>query len=137
MDAGISQENGAAQDITLEINPGEVFVVPQGLMHYNHNAQCEPNVFFQSFSDSDPGALNVVGALAAFNAAGRDGAAAMKASGANRIIPSPQGAFAIDEKCMRRCAGVFRAKGRARTGLEDLPPSLKAIADQATKKAAA
>ena len=65
MDAGISQENGAAQDITFDVGPGEVFVVPQGLLHYNHNDQCFPNVFLQSFTSSDPGALNVIGALAA------------------------------------------------------------------------
>ncbi|NJR42359.1 MAG: cupin domain-containing protein [Akkermansiaceae bacterium] len=69
MDAGISQENGSAQDITFEVAPGEVFVVPQGLMHHNHNVQCTPNVFLQSFTSSDPGALNVIGALAAL----RDG----------------------------------------------------------------
>ena len=131
MDAGISQENGAAQNITLKIDPGEVFVVPQGLMHYNHNQQCVPNVFFQSFSDSDPGALNVIGALAAFNDGGRDGRLAMKASGARSIDASPQGAFALDQKCLRRCG--FARSGAKGDGLEGLPKELKAIADLAKK----
>ena len=130
MDAGISQENGAAQDITIKINPGEVFVVPQGLLHYNHNAQCEPNVFFQSFSNSDPGALNVIGALAAFNDDGRDARAAMRASGAESIRPAAQGAFALDEKCLRRC---FKGKRAPGDGLEGLPKELKALADMAKK----
>ena len=70
MSAGIAQENGNLQNITFSVGPGETFVVPQGLLHYNHNQQCEPNIFFQSFDSADPGALNVIGALAAFNNAG-------------------------------------------------------------------
>ena len=125
MSAGISQENGFAQDITLEINPGEVFAVPQGLMHYNHNQECEPNVFFQSFDSADPGALNVIGALAAFNAAGGDGAAAMLASGADSIKASPQGAFALDQACLKRCG--FSETGAPGDGLKDLPETLRPL----------
>jgi Cupin len=125
MDAGISQENNAAQDITLEINPGEVFVVPQGLLHYNHNRQCVPNVFFQSFTSSDPGALNVVGALAAFAGAGDAGSAAAKASTTDGIIPSPQGAFALDQQCLRECG--FPQTGAPNGGLDGLPHEIKAL----------
>lgn len=69
MDAGIAPENGGPQNITFEVGPGEVFVVPQGTIHYNYNNQCIPNLFLQSFTSADPGAINVVGALAAL----RDG----------------------------------------------------------------
>jgi len=125
MSAGISQENGNAQDITLEINPGETFVVPQGLLHYNHNQECVPNVFFQSFDSADPGALNVIGALAAFNDAGGDGAAAMLASGADSIRASPQGAFALDQQCLKRCG--FPETGAPGDGLKDLPAPFRPI----------
>eukprot|EP00892_Ulva_mutabilis_P012139 jgi/Ulvmu1/9298/UM050_0047.1 len=125
MDAGISQENGAAQDITFEVGPGEVFVVPQGLMHHNHNRQCFPNVFLQSFTSSDPGALNVIGALAALNEGSEAGAAAIKASGADSIMASPQGAFALDQACLKECG--FPSTGAPGDGLKDLPKDFKAL----------
>ena len=124
MSAGIAQENGALQNITFDVNPAETFVVPQGLLHYNHNQECVPNVFYQSFSDSDPGALNVVGALAAFNNAGGDGAAAMLASGAAKIV-DPKGAFALDQACLKRCG--FPETGAPGDGLRDLPAELRAL----------
>ena len=123
MDAGISQENGAAQDITFDVNPGEVFVVPQGLMHHNHNDQCFPNVFLQSFSSSDPGALNVIGALAAMGAGSEAGAAAIAASGADLVEASPQGAFALDQACLKRCH--LPPTGAPGDGLEDLPQEFR------------
>lgn len=125
MDAGISQENGAAQDITFDVGPGEVFVVPQGLLHHNHNAQCEPNVFLQSFTSSDPGALNVIGALAALGAGSDAGAAAIAASGADLVEASPQGAFALDQACLKRCG--FPATGAPQDGLQDLPDAFRAL----------
>ena len=125
MDAGISQENGAAQDITFEVGPGEVFVVPQGLMHHNHNRQCVPNVFLQSFTSSDPGALNVIGALAALGAGSDAGAAAIAASGAQYIEASPQGAFALDQACLKHCG--FPETGAPGDGLKDLPKDFKAL----------
>jgi hypothetical protein len=126
MSAGIAQENGALQNITLAINAAETFVVPPGLLHYNHNQECVPNVFFQSFSNSDPGALNVIGALAAFNAEGGDGPAAMLASGAASIVATPQGAFTLDGACLKRCG--FPAEGAPGGGLQELPAVLKALA---------
>ena len=125
MDAGISQENGAAQDITFDVNHGEVFVVPQGLLHQNHNAQCFPNVFLQSFTSSDPGALNVIGALAAMNAGSDAGAAAILASGAQLVETSPQGAFALDQACLKRCG--FPTTGAPGDGLTDLPADFAAL----------
>ena len=125
MDAGISQENGAVQDITFEVGPGEVFVVPQGLMHHNHNRQCVPNVFLQSFTSSDPGALNVIGALAALGAGSDAGAAAIAASGAQYIEASPQGAFALDQACLKHCG--FPETGAPGDGLKDLPKDFKAL----------
>jgi hypothetical protein len=119
MDAGVGQENGAAQDITFKVNPGEVFVVPQGLLHHNHNAQYSPNVFLQSFTSSDPGALNVIGALAAMGAGSDAGAAAILASGAESIEASPEGAFALDQACLKKCG--FPATGAPGDGLADLP----------------
>jgi hypothetical protein len=125
MDAGIAQENGAAQNITFQVGPGEVFVAPQGLLHHNHNRQCFPNVFLQSFTSSDPGALNVIGALAALNAGGEAGAAAITASGANSIMASPQGAFALDQACLKKCG--FEATGAPGDGLGDLPADFAAL----------
>ena len=125
MDAGISQENGFAQDITFEVAPGEVFVVPQGTLHHNHNNQCFPNVFLQSFSSSDPGALNVIGALPAMRDGSKAGAAAIMASGAELVDPSPQGAFALDEACLKRCG--FPASGAPGDGLTDLPEDFQVL----------
>ena len=125
MDAGISQENGAVQDITFDVNPGEVFVVPQGLLHHNHNAQCTPNVFLQSFTSSDPGALNVIGALAAMNAGSDAGAAAILASGAELVEASPEGAFALDQACLKKCG--FPATGAPGDGLTDLPETFATL----------
>ena len=123
MDAGISQENGAAQDITFEVNPGEVFVVPQGLLHYNHNRQCIPNAFFQSFNSADPGALNVVGALAALAASGDAGAQAARASVTDGI--APVGAFTLDQECLKECG--FPETGAPGDGLGDLPNEFRAL----------
>ena len=119
MDAGISQENGAVQDITFEVAPGQVFVVPQGLLHHNHNDQCFPNVFLQSFTSSDPGALNVIGAIAAMRDGSEAGEAAIIASNAEFIEASPQGAFALDRACLKRCG--FPATGAPGDGLSALP----------------
>ena len=125
MDAGISQENGAVQDITFDVGPGQVFVVPQGLLHHNHNDQCFPNVFLQSFTSSDPGALNVIGALAAMRDGSDAGEAAIIASGAELVEASPQGAFALDRACLKRCG--FPATGAPGDGLSDLPQDFKAL----------
>ena len=126
MSAGVAQENGNLQNITFDVNPGETFVVPQGLLHYNHNQECFPNVFFQSFDSADGGALNVIGALAAFNDAGGDGAAAILASNAAEIAGSEQGAFALDQACLARCG--FDASGAPGTGLEGLSTPLLSLA---------
>lgn len=125
MDAGISTENGNPQDITFAVNPGEVFVVPQNTLHHNHNAQCEPNVWLQSFTSSDPGALNMIGAISALGAAGEAGSAAITASGAQEIMPSPQGAFALDQACLQKCG--FPAEGAPNDGLDDLPDTFKVL----------
>jgi hypothetical protein len=68
MSTGIDQESGALQNITFKVKPGEVFIAPQDLFHYNHNQECVPNAFFQTFDTPDTGTLNVIGALAAFGA---------------------------------------------------------------------
>jgi hypothetical protein len=125
MSAGIAQENGALQNITININPGEVFTAVQGLLHYNHNQKCIPNAFFQSFDSADPGALNVIGALAAFGSAGTDGAAAILASTAEGVKASPQGAFALDQACLKRCG--FPATGAPGNGLAKLPKVLRVL----------
>jgi hypothetical protein len=126
MSGGIAQENMALQNITIKINPGEVFMVPQGLLHYNHNRECHPNAFFQSFDGSDPGALNVIGALAAFNAAGDDSATAMLASNAAEVTASLQMAFALDPACIKHC-GFDPMAGAPGDGLEDLPDVLRIL----------
>jgi Cupin len=125
MDAGIAQENGALQNITLQINPGEVFVVPQGLLHYNHNRQCTPNAFFQSFNSADPGALTVTNALAALKASGEAGAAAALASTTDQVMKSDFAAFALDQECLAHCD--FPETGAPNDGLDDLPADFKVL----------
>jgi hypothetical protein len=125
MDAGISQENGVAQNITFLVEPGEVFVVPQGLLHHNHNRQCIPNVFLQTFTSSDPGALNVIGALSAINMVGEAGKAAIAASGVTLAALNPSGPFALDQACLKECG--YPATGAPGDGLEELPVELAVL----------
>jgi hypothetical protein len=125
MDAGIAQENTFAQNITFDVNPGEVFIAPRGLIHYNHNTQCTPNVFLQSFTSSDPGALNIIGALAALRDSGAAGEAAIIASGAEEVDASPQMAFALDQACLTRCG--FEETGAYGDGLADLPEDFRVL----------
>lgn len=122
---GIAQENGALQNITLTVGPGEVFVVPQGLLHYNHNNQCKANAFFQTFNSADPGALTVTNALAALGASGVAGRAAIAASSAQSVQLSPLGAFALDAACLRRCR--LPPTGAPGDGLQTLPHSIRAL----------
>lgn len=125
MDAGISQENGVAQDITFEVGPGEVFVVPQGLLHHNFNARCEPNFFTQTFTSADGGAINVVGALAAMRDGSASGAEAIAASGADLVASSELGSFALSPACLKRCG--LPATGAPGDGLMGLPNSMRAV----------
>lgn len=96
----------------------------QGLLHYNHNQKCTANIFFQSFDSADGGAINVIGALAAFAAAGGDALAALKAggTGAADLMPSAQGGFALDQACLKRCG--LPETGAPGDGFGDLPRAL-------------
>jgi hypothetical protein len=125
MDAGIAQENMARQDITFQVKPGQVFTVPQGLLHYNHNAQCRPLAYLQTFNSADPGALNVINALAALRDGSAAGEAAIIASGADLIMPSNEAAFALDQACLKRCG--LPATGAPGDGLEDLPDDFRVL----------
>jgi hypothetical protein len=125
MDAGIAQENTFAQNITFDVNPGEVFIAPRGLVHFNHNSQCTPNVFLQSFTSSDPGALNIIGALAALRDGSAAGEAAIIASTADLVEASPQGTFALDQACLSKCG--FPETGAPGDGLADLPEDFKVL----------
>jgi hypothetical protein len=125
MDAGIAQENGNRQDITFQVKPGQVFTVPQGLLHYNHNNQCIPNVYFQTFNSADPGALNVLGAIAALRDGSDAGEAAIIASAAEFVEPSPQMAFALDKACLKHCG--FPETGAPGDGLKDLPHDFRVL----------
>jgi hypothetical protein len=125
MDAGIAQENTFAQNITFDVHPGEVFVVPRGLVHHNHNPQCFPNAFIQTFSSSDPGAINIINALAALRVGSEAGAAAINASGAQSVLASPLAAFALDQDCLKKCG--FPDTGAPGDGLDDLPDDFKVL----------
>jgi hypothetical protein len=103
MTGGVAQENGGLQNITFTVYPGEVMIAPQGLLHFNHNNQCEALIFLQSFNSADPGALNIIGGLASLNGNSNGGSAAIKASNAGSVTASPQGAFALDQDCLSRC----------------------------------
>eukprot|EP00892_Ulva_mutabilis_P009342 jgi/Ulvmu1/6780/UM030_0118.1 len=113
------------KDITFDAPPGTVFVVPQGLLHFNHNRECIPNVFFQTFTSADPGAINIVGALAALRDGGEAGAAAIAASGASPVEASPLGSFALDKECLAACG--FPATGAPGDGLQDLPDAFRVL----------
>ena len=123
MNAGIAQENGAAQDITVEVGPGQVFIVPQGLLHYNHNSRCTPTLFTQTFSSADAGSINAVGAVAALRDSGPAGAAAIAASGAVNVSVSDMGGFGLDGACLARCG--LPATGAPGDGLRRLPQSMR------------
>ena len=51
--------------------------------------------------------------------------AAMLASGAESIMPSPQGAFALDQACLARCG--YTESGAPDNGLGGLPEDFAAI----------
>lgn len=123
MGAGIAEENGADQDITFEVQPGEVFVVPQGLPHFNHNSRCTPTLFTQTFSSADAGSINVVGVLAALRDGSAAGAAAISASGAENVTASDMGSFRLDAACLARCG--LPATGAPGDGLRRLPQSVR------------
>ena len=117
MDAAIAEENGSAQDISFEVNPGEVFVVPQGLVHHNHNAQCTPSVFLQTFTSADPGVISIINTLPEL----RDGSDA----GAAGAFAQAAGAFALDHECLKRCG--FPETGAPGDGLDELPEHFKEL----------
>lgn len=53
------------------------------------------------------------------------GAAAIEASGAVKILASPEGAFALDQECLKRCH--FDEDGAPGDGLSDLPDEFRAL----------
>jgi len=100
MGAGLSEENGGRQNVTFDVSPGQSFLVPQGLVHFNANKGCTPLVFLQAFNHADPGAINIIGALASLKGADNQ---TLAASNAGSITASPQAAFALDPVCLSRC----------------------------------
>jgi len=55
---GFTEENGG-RAIVNDIMPGQVVVVPQGLIHYAQNLDCKPAQFISAFNSEDPGVLTV------------------------------------------------------------------------------
>jgi oxalate decarboxylase/phosphoglucose isomerase-like protein (cupin superfamily) len=53
----LAQELGSADNLTVTVGPGEVFIVPQGLLHFWGNLNCKPAVLFQSYDNADPGSV--------------------------------------------------------------------------------
>jgi len=100
MTAGIAEENGGRQNVTFTVGPGQSFLVPQGLLHYNTNKGCTPIVFVQMFNSADGGTINVINSLAALR--GVDNAT-ISSSGAGGVTASPQGAFGLDQACLASC----------------------------------
>ena len=66
---------------------------------------CYPNVFTQTFNNGDPGSINVINALAAFNnpSVNQAGRSAMNAANAGSLTASALGAVALDQACLARC----------------------------------
>lgn len=128
MNAGISEENGGRQNVTFTVGPGQSFLVPQGLLHFNANKGCTPIVFIQMFNNADAGTISVVGALAALKEVDYSTIAASNASSAT---PSPLGAFALDPTCLSSCGltsaggGFSKLSGemQAFVGLTSTPPA--------------
>jgi oxalate decarboxylase/phosphoglucose isomerase-like protein (cupin superfamily) len=118
LNAGIAQENGAAQNITFTVAPGEAVVVPQGLLHAQTNSQCSSVALFQSFNNADPGSLTMGNALAAL------GAVSPGLLGATNIQATSTGlgAFALDAQCLQRCN--LPSNGGT---LDDLPENIKVM----------
>jgi len=113
MGCGLAEENGGRQNITFNATPGQSFIAPQGLLHYNVNRQCTPLVFIQMFNSADAGTVNVIGALAALKAVDNSTIASSSAGG---VIASPQNAFALDQQCLAAC-GLSAANGGGLGGL--------------------
>lgn len=67
----------------------------------------------------------MIGAISSLNIGGEAGAAAIVASGADAIMASPEGAFALDQVCLKRCG--FPTTGAPDDGLADLPATFKAL----------
>ena len=53
------EENGGKGAVVNAISPGEVFVVPQGLIHYQQNLGCEAATFLAALNNEDPGAVTI------------------------------------------------------------------------------
>ena len=67
----------------------------------------------------------MIGALAAMGLGSEAGAAAMLASGAELVEASPQGAFAVDQACLKKCG--FPDTGAPGDGLQDLPADFASL----------
>lgn len=67
----------------------------------------------------------MISALAAMNAGSDAGAAAILASGAQLVEASPQGTFALDQACLKKCG--FPATGAPGDGLTDPPADYVAL----------
>ena len=126
MSAGIAQENGpdSAQNVTFSVAPGEVFIAPQGLLHYNHNQECSGLAFLQFFNSNDAAAVNIINALAALGKVPY-GDAAIRASTADSIKASEFMAFALDPVCLETCH--FPATGAPGDGFDGVPKEIKAL----------
>ena len=61
----------------------------------------------------------MIGALAAMGLGSEAGAAAKLVRGAELVGASPQGAFALDQACVKKCG--FPDTGAPGDGLQDLP----------------
>ena len=121
----VSQEVGSAENTTVTAGPGEIFIVPQGLMHIVHNRACEPAMFWQTFDNSDAGRTDLLHSLTALYESGEAGAAMVQASGAVGIAAS-EGFIKLDPTCLHRCG--FDADGPPGDGLDGLPHLFKVMA---------
>lgn len=54
---GFVEENGGEGNklVVLDALPGQVVHIPQGVLHFSHNLQCEPAAFIANFGNRDPG----------------------------------------------------------------------------------
>lgn len=58
--AGFVEENGGGGAVVNDLSKGDVSFVPQGLVHYQQNLDCEPASFLASLNSEDAGLVLVV-----------------------------------------------------------------------------
>lgn len=57
--AAFVEENGGGGAVVNDLSKGDVTFIPQGLVHYQQNLECEPAAFLASFNSEDAGSVDL------------------------------------------------------------------------------